>query len=225
MSSKPFAPSERPEVRHRRHPQYATNVFINCPFDDAYTPIFEAMVFTIQACGFRAMCARSRLNSGEVRLNKILEIIGDCRFSIHDLSRTELDAASSLPRFNMPLELGIDIGCRAYGDDQQQKSFLIFDRDRFRFQTYVSDIAGQDIVNHENDPNRAIGRVRDWLRTETGRTNIPGAKAMQSRYANFRSALPSMCERLELDIFALTFADFLRVLGDWLTPAAPPQHR
>lgn len=212
-------------MRRRRHPEYERNVFINCPFDDEYTPIFEAVVFTIHACGFRAMCARSRLNSGEVRLHKILEIISDCRFSIHDLSRTELDAASSLPRFNMPLELGIDIGCRAYGDNQEQKSFLIFDRDRFRFQSYVSDIAGQDIVNHENDPERAIGRVRDWLRTETGRTNIPGAKAMQSRYAKFRSALPSMCERFELDIFALTFADYLRVLGDWLTPAAPPPRR
>jgi hypothetical protein len=225
MSSKPSAPSERSELRRRRHPHYARNVFINCPFDDAYTPIFEAIVFTIQACGFRTMCARSRLNSGEVRLHKILEIIGDCRFSIHDLSRTELDAASSLPRFNMPLELGIDLGCRAFGGGHGKKSFLIFDRDRFRFQTYVSDIAGQDIVNHENDPGRAIGQVRDWLRTETGRTNIPGAKAMQSRYANFRSALPSMCERFELDILALTFADFLLVLGDWLTPYLAPQHR
>jgi hypothetical protein len=205
-------------VQRRPHPEYQRNVFINCPFDDAYTPIFEAIVFTIQASGLRAMCARSRLNSGEVRLHKIIEIIGDCRYSVHDLSRTELDQSSSLPRFNMPLELGIDLGCRAFGSGHDQKSFLIFDRDPFRFQTYISDIAGQDIVNHEDDPNRAIGRVRDWLRTETERADIPGAKAMQSRYANFRSALPSICERYELDIFALTFADFLSVLGDWLTP-------
>lgn len=164
------------------------------------------------------MCARSRLNSSEVRLHKILEIIADCRYSIHDLSRTELDRKSALPRFNMPLELGIDLGCRAYGSGHEQKSFLIFDRDRFRFQTYVSDIAGQDIVNHEDDPSRAIARVRDWLRTETGRTDIAGGKAMQSQYANFRNALPSICKRFDLDIFSLTFADFLFVLGDWLTP-------
>jgi hypothetical protein len=212
-------------VRRRRHPEYERNVFINCPFDDEYTPIFEAIVFTIQACGFRTVCARSRLNSSDVRLEKILEIIADCRYSIHDLSRTELDRTSALPRFNMPLELGIDIGCRAYGDDQDHKSFLIFDRDRFRFQAYVSDIAGQDIASHQGDPSVAIARVRDWLRSETGRTDIPGAKAMQSKYANFRSELPSICERFDLDIVSLTFADFLLLVGDWLTPNLAPPDR
>jgi hypothetical protein len=211
-------------VRRSRHPEYERNVFINCPFDDEYTPIFEAVVFTIQACGFRTMCARSRLNSSELRLEKILEIIVNCRYSIHDLSRTELDRKSALPRFNMPLELGIDIGCRAYGDAQEQKSFLIFDRDQFRFQTYVSDIAGQDIANHEDDPSRAIAHVRDWLRAETERADIPGAKAMQAKYANFRSELPTMCEQFDLDIFDLTFADFLFVVGHWLTPADARSH-
>ena len=227
MPSKRFAPSasEGFEVRRRRHPEYERNVFINCPFDDEYTPIFEAVVFTIQACGFRTVCARSRLNSSEVRLEKILEIIVDCRYSIHDLSRTELDRTSALPRFNMPLELGIDIGCRAYGNDQGDKSFLIFDRDRFRFQTYVSDIGGRDIAHHEDDPHRAIARVRDWLRAETGRADIPGATAMQSRYANFRSELPSVCAQFALNIFDLTFADFLFVVVHWLTQPDPTPDR
>jgi hypothetical protein len=122
----------------------------------------------------------------------------------------------------MPLELGIDIGCRAFGTGQSDKSFLIFDRDRFRFQTYVSDIAGQDIADHGNDPDIAIARVRDWLRTEARRTNIPGAKAMQSKYVDFRRALPALCVRFELDILALTFDDFLFVVGAWLTPWLTP---
>jgi len=63
-------------------------------------------------------------------------------------------------RFNMPLELGIDIGCRAFGAGQSDKSFLIFDRDRFRFQSYVSDIAGQDIAN----PMGAIASAAMMLR-------------------------------------------------------------
>jgi hypothetical protein len=213
-------PSEKTEsrLRRKRDPAYERNVFINCPFDDEYTPIFEAVVFTIHACGFRAVCARSRLNSSDVRLQKIVDLIARCRYSIHDLSRTQLDRVSALPRFNMPLELGIDIGCRAFGAGQREKSFLIFDRDRFRFQTYVSDIAGQDIADHGNEPAKAIGRVRDWLRTETGRTDIPGAKAMESRYADFRTDLPGICVRFELDMLALTFDDFLFVVGAWLTP-------
>jgi hypothetical protein len=219
-------PSKKPERRlHReRDSAYERNIFINCPFDDEYTPIFEAIIFTIQACGFRPFCARSRLNSSDVRLHKILDLIASCRFSIHDLSRTELDRVSTLPRFNMPLELGIDLGCRAYGAGQSGKSFLIFDRDRYRFQAYVSDIAGQDIADHGNDPNTAIARVRDWLRTETARTDIPGAKALQSRYVNFRMALPAICDRFELDISTLTFADFRSAVGLWLMPTVAPPH-
>lgn len=210
-----------PRVPRQRRSEYARNVFINCPFDDEYTPLFEAIVFTIQACGFRPICALSRLNSSDVRLQKIVDLIARCRYSIHDLSRTELDRVSTLPRFNMPLELGIDIGCRVFGAGQSDKSFLIFDRDRFRFQTYISDIAGQDIADHGNDPNMAIARVRDWLRTDARRTNIPGAKAMQSKYVNFRRALPALCVRFELDISALTFDDFLFTLAFWFTP---PKH-
>jgi hypothetical protein len=226
MQSRQFVPREKTASKPHRERDFAyeRNVFINCPFDDEYTPIFEAIVFTIQACGFRPTCARSRLNSSDVRLHKILDLIASCRFSIHDLSRTELDRVSTLPRFNMPLELGIDLGCRAFGVGQSDKSFLIFDRDRFRFQTYVSDISGQDIADHGNEPANAIGRVRDWLRTEAGRTDIPGAKAMQSRYVDFRTDLPAICERFELDISALTFDDFLFAVAWWLTPVVVPAH-
>jgi hypothetical protein len=157
-----------------------------------------------------------------VRLHKIIEIIATCRYSIHDLSRTELDRTSALPRFNMPLELGIDLGCRAYGSSQADKSFLIFDRDRFRFQTYVSDIAGQDIADHGDDPNRAIASVRDWLRTESRRPDIPGAKAMQLKYESFRKELPAICQRFDLDIGALTFADFVFAVGISLIPVVTP---
>ena len=122
------------------------------------------------------LCAFA-VESSDVRLHKILDLIASCRYSIHDLSRTELDRVSTLPRFNMPLELGIDLGCRAYGAGQSGKSFLIFDRDRFRFQTYVSDIAGQDIADHGNEPNTAIARVRDWLRTETATHGYPGSES------------------------------------------------
>jgi hypothetical protein len=211
-------------LHRRRRSEHARNVFINCPFDDEYTPIFEAIVFTIQACGFRPVCARSRLNSSDVRLHKILDLISGCRYSVHDLSRTELDRVSTLPRFNMPLELGIDLGCRAFGAGQSGKSFLIFDRDRFRFQAYISDIAGQDVADHANDPDSAIRRVRDWLRTEAGRTDIPGAKAMQSMYVDFRTDLPSICDRFELDISALIFDDFLFALALWLAPPVVPPH-
>lgn len=45
---------------------------------------------------------------------------------------------------------------------------------------------------------------------------------MQSKHATFRSELPPICEQFNLDILALTFADFLFVAGVWLTLKVRP---
>ena len=36
---------------------YNTSVFVNCPFDAEYLPLFRAVVFTIEWCGYRTRCA------------------------------------------------------------------------------------------------------------------------------------------------------------------------
>jgi hypothetical protein len=196
--------------------EYARNVFINCPFDSDYTPIFEAIVFAVNDAGFRASCARERLDSSEIRLHKIIELIGASRFSIHDLSRTTLDEASSLPRFNMPLELGIDLGCKAFSPDSGDKSLLIFDSEQYRFQKFISDLSGQDIHQHGNSAKTAVIRVRDWLRAESGKETIPSGTVIFSRYETFRAQLPAICTELRLDPAALTFADLTYTIARWL---------
>ena len=91
--------------------------FINCPFDAAYAPIFDALVFAVFGCGFRARSARELDDGSQTRIDKLYGIIEECRHGIHDLSRTELDPIHNLPRFNMPPELGIDLGAKRFGDD------------------------------------------------------------------------------------------------------------
>lgn len=98
----------------------ADDVFINCPFDQDYAPIFHALVFTIYACGFRARSAKELDDGGQTRIDKLLNMIDECRFGIHDLSRTELDPVNHLPRFNMPLELGLFLGAKRYGGTAQK---------------------------------------------------------------------------------------------------------
>ena len=88
------------------------DVFINCPFDEGYSPIFSAIVFAVIELGFVARCARETDDSGEVRLAKIERIIEECKFGIHDISEVGLDPVNNLPRFNMPLELGLFFGCK-----------------------------------------------------------------------------------------------------------------
>jgi len=67
--------------------EYAFSVFVNCPFDSAYRPIFEAIVFTVHDCGYIARCALELDDSSEVRIEKIARIIAGCKFGIHDISR------------------------------------------------------------------------------------------------------------------------------------------
>jgi hypothetical protein len=196
--------------------EYERNVFINCPFDAEYAPIFEAIVFAVHDAGFRPKCAREKLDSSQIRVQKIAGLIADSRYSIHDLSRTELDADNQLPRFNMPFELGMDVGCKTYSADHSDKSFLIFEFRKFQFQKYISDISGQDIQHHSDDPRTAVIAVRDWLRTESGRNDLPSGSIIFSRYEKFRHDLPAICNELKLDLNDLTFVDFSYTVAFWL---------
>ncbi|MEA2337939.1 MAG: hypothetical protein QOE82_1946 [Thermoanaerobaculia bacterium] len=125
---------------------YERSVFVNCPLDEQYRPLFEALVFAIQDCGYIARCALEVADASEVRIEKITRIIGDCRFGIHDISRTDTDSATGLPRFNMPLELGLFIGAKRFGRaEQKTKTCLILDIERYRYQKFISDIAGRTL--------------------------------------------------------------------------------
>jgi hypothetical protein len=196
---------------------YEQNVFINCPFDRDYAPIFDAVVFAVFDCGFRPVCARERMNSAQVRIDKITDFIRDSRYSIHDLSRTEIDERYSLPRFNMPLELGIALGCTKFGAGRQRrKTTLILDRRRYRYHKFISDIAGQDVGEHNNRPSRAIAVVRDWLRTESGLLDIPGAEYINVRYRRFKRSLPAIAALAHLNPRRLTYVDYCYTISEWL---------
>lgn len=83
---------------------------MNCPFDDAYKPIRDAIIFTIHDAGFVARCALEINDGTQNRLDKIMRMISECKYGVHDISRTGLYRSRRLPRFNMPLELGIFFG-------------------------------------------------------------------------------------------------------------------
>src|SRR5687767_12563673 len=108
----------------------AEGVFLNVPFDARYRKLFHALVFAIHECGFVARCALESDDGSQMRMDKLYEIIRDCPLGIHDLSRTTLDSDYRLPRFNMPLELGVFLGAKRYGTGRQKrKSCLILDRE------------------------------------------------------------------------------------------------
>jgi hypothetical protein len=205
-------------MKKRARPQgYANHVFINCPFDTDYESLFDALIFTIFGCGFIARCALEVDDSSQNRLDKIFTIIDQCKFAIHDLSRTELDPVTRLPRFNMPLELGIFLGAKRYGGGYNaEKNCLILDTERFRYQRFISDISGQDIKPHNNSIAKAVGSLRNWLNQASHRTTIPGPQSILRRYESYQQQLPAICKALHLVPDELTFKDKAALASKWL---------
>jgi hypothetical protein len=191
-------------------------VFLNCPFDPSYEGILSAIVFCVQDAGFAVRCALERFDSSEIRLDKICEIISVCEYAIHDISYVQLHPDTRLPRFNMPFELGVFLGCKRLGRAKHSgKRSLILDAEEYRYQKFISDIAGQDIRSHEGQPEAAVRCVRDWLRA-TSEENIPGAAEIWGRYLKFRKDLPRICEECKLVPEQLTYNDFIHCVNLWL---------
>jgi hypothetical protein len=140
------------------------NVFFNCSFDGSYAQIFEAVVFAVFDFGFLPRCSLEVSDSTQSRLSRIVDLIRKCNYAVHDISYTELDSRTQLPRFNMPFELGLYFGCQNYGGKfHGKKTSLILDRDPYRYRAFLSDISGQDIRPHGGDPRAAVKEVRDWV--------------------------------------------------------------
>jgi hypothetical protein len=194
------------------------DVFVNCPFDDGYKLLFDAVVFTIIRSGFAPRCALETDNAADNRFDKICQIIRECRYGVHDISRTETDGDPPLPRFNMPLELGVFLGAKKYGGPaHRQKSCIIFDRERYRFQRYISEIAGQDIHAHGGDRRALITELATWLRTHSRDPNVPGGLAIAGEFETFTLALPKIYEARRLDPAEATFGDYNAIVVQYLT--------
>ena len=197
-------------------------VFIHCPFDSAYTEIFRANIYTIIACGFRPVSALEN-NDGGTRLDKLLRLIKSCKYSIHDVSMVELDKDSNLPRFNMPFELGIDIGCRKYGEKAlQKKSFLIFESSTHQLGIYLSDLAGTDPVCHITKPINVIKETRNWLNNAVSESNefrLHGEQKIAESYDLFCKKLPAMCEIAHVDLASPPYRDLLHIMREFINKA------
>ena len=202
-------------VRDRTSPN---DVFINCPFDAEYRPTFQALVFTLFACTFRPRSALEAQDGGQTRIEKLFNIIGACRYGIHDISRTELDAVNNLPRFNMPLELGIFLGAKHFGPGHKEKRALILDVERYRFQKFISDLAGMDIEAHEGKPDRAIEKTRNWL-ANVSRRVLPSAAKLVRLHGQFLADLEAKADKLEFPRDDIPYADFENLVAGWLAEA------
>lgn len=150
-----------------------------------------------------------------------MKLVEQCRYGIHDLCRTELDSANRLPRFNMPLELGIFLGAKRFGTPQQRrKSCFVLDKEKYRYQKFISDIAGQDIKSHDGNANSVIAQVRDFLRAESNQKVLPGGRVIAREYTEFEKQKRKICRELDLDPLELTFTDQAYIIAYWIKQKA-----
>jgi hypothetical protein len=195
----------------------AENVFLNCPFDEAYKPSFEAVLFTVAASGYRVRCALEDNDAGDVRFDKLCRLIRESAKSIHDLSRTDLSAAG-MPRFNMPFELGLYIGARRYGSKvQRQKTALVMIKEPYRLPVYLSDLSGNDPQAHHGRVEDVTRIVRKYLHQRPNGTPLPGTTRILAEFTRFKMSLPAIAKELHLEPDEIDPYHDYRVYIDLLT--------
>lgn len=198
-------------------PSYSDCVFLNCPFDPVYDPMMKAAVFAVIHCGFVPRCAKDQQDSGTVRMDKLFRLIDGCKYGVHDISRTELDLTTGLPRFNMPLELGVFLGAKRYGGHpNSKKNCVILDREQYRYQKYISDISGQDIRSHSNDPKECVAVIRNWLSAQSRQRLMPTGDVIWDKYQLYLSELPALCAQISQTPNLMTYNDYARLTQTWL---------
>ena len=143
---------------------FEKNVFINCPFEPAYiNDILKPMLYVLIKNGFIPRLSLEVSDSGEIRLEKITEILKNCKYGIHDLSIVKSKKANEFARMNMPFELGIDYGLRKSGIAQlSNKQFLILEGTKYDYMKAISDINGFDIKVHDNNTEKLFNCLYSW---------------------------------------------------------------
>lgn len=198
--------------------RFEQNVFINCPFDKDFKPLLKALVFEIIYLGFFPKLSQT-LSSSSIRVNQIKDLIKSCKFGIHDLSRSKALTIGELPRFNMPYELGLDIGALEYGNKKlKTKKILILETERYHYQKVISDIAGQDIENHNDDPKTLVTKVRNWFSANFPDNIIVGQSVIWIAYNQFIYDLNTQLSATysEIEIDEMPIGDFIKFATDWI---------
>ena len=118
---------------------------------------------------------------------RILKLIQECAYSIHDLSRVELDAkAPRVPRFNMPFELGLAV---AQNVRNRQETWYVCETVPHRVGKSLSDLNGTDVRIHGGTVRGVFGALCDVF---VRKTRQPSVQEMYRIYLALRRNLPTI---------------------------------
>jgi hypothetical protein len=151
-------------------------VFLNIPYDEEFSSLYIAYIVGLCHLDLVPHLA-SEIPGGERRLNRIFKLIQSCRYSIHDLSRVEISVSpTAVPRFNMPLELGVTISWANLHPSRH--TWFVWESESYRLQRSASDLNGTDPYIHNGTPE---GIFRE-LCSAFGRGFAPSVPKMLENY-------------------------------------------
>lgn len=162
------------------------SVFLNIPYDRRFEDLYLAYIVGLTQLGLKINATLAVPNQG--RLGTIIGLIEESDCSIHDLSRIEL--SSGIPRFNMPLELGLAL-YRWHTTNGRHKVF-VFERKAYRTQRSTSDINGLDPQIHNGTPKGVLVGLRNIFHQPGTTTSVP---EMLASFRTLKRKLPELRRR------------------------------
>jgi hypothetical protein len=90
----------------------------------------------------------------------------------------------------------------------------VLSKERFEYQKYISDFAGQDIAPHGNEPHFAVRAARSFLSPHV-RQSLLSPKVLWDRYTRFSKELRLVCAEKELDENELQFWERIDLAANW----------
>jgi hypothetical protein len=189
-----------------RLPVERNSVFLNVPYDSRFQPLYFAYIVGLTELGLTPK-ATLAIPGGVARLDRIFALIQRCGYSVHDLSRVEVDRTPpATPRFNMPFELGMAIAWAKL--NPARHTWFVCESINRRAQKSVSDLNGTDFNIHDGTPEGVMRELSNAFVRRTERATVP---QMMRSYRRLKRLLPTLKSNAGTDnIFsARMFADLI----------------
>ncbi len=186
-------PARKSEKRRPGAPKpkiHPGSVFLNVPYDPGFENLLLAYIAAISAFGFTPR-ATLEIPFGQRRLDRILTLIQQSQYSIHDLSRVKLDRKPpATPRFNMPFELGITVALEK--TVHRNHAWVVCESMRRRISKSLSDLDGTDAYIHDGTIK---GVFREMSNAFVGSSRQPTVTEMMQIYRVLRTQFDSILKK------------------------------
>ena len=166
------------------------SVFLNIPYDKKFTKTYLAYLSGLVSLGLNPK-ATLAIPGGVTRLDRIFALIRSCRYSLHDLSRVELDRTHPpTPRFNMPLELGITVAWAKL--NPMEHTWFVFESQERRAQKSISDLNGTDCNIHGGTEEGVMRELCNAFVRRKRRVTVP---EMLEIHRELKKQVPGLMRR------------------------------